>query len=60
MRDLRIALAYGVVLAAINIAICHSLFGLEFSRHLQTNEGFFIAVSRILAEHPSETLRSPF
>lgn len=59
-RELSIALGYGVVLAVVNIAICLPLFGLEFSRHLQTNEGFFIATSRILAEHPSETLWWPF
>ena len=59
-RDTVIIILGGVVIGAINFAVAQRLFGLEFSKDLQTNEGFFMGISRILAEHPSETLWWPF
>jgi len=52
-------LALFLAIFAINAMVAGRLFGIEFSSYTSTNEGSFIAIGRILAEH-GETLWWPF
>lgn len=45
---------------AINVAIAWRLFGLEYSAWVNSNEGAFIAIGRVMAEHPFDWLWWPF
>lgn len=49
-----LVLLAAVALVAVNAAIVRPLFGLEYSAHTGSIEGTFIAIGRIMAEHPGE------
>jgi hypothetical protein len=55
----RLATLYGVLIFALNAAIVWRLFGVEYTRHLQSNEGGYIAIARIISERPAELLWWP-
>jgi hypothetical protein len=44
----------------VNVLVAWRLFALDYSAHLNTNEGTFIAIARVMAEHPGERLWWPF
>jgi hypothetical protein len=52
--------AYAVLLFALNVYVAHRLFTLEYSAHLESNEGTFYAISRIMAAHPTDLLWFPY
>ena len=41
---------YAVLLFAVNFAIVRRFFSTEFTQHLSSNEGSFIAISRFLVD----------
>ncbi|MGH9592204.1 MAG: hypothetical protein ACRD5L_03880, partial [Bryobacteraceae bacterium] len=45
-------MAYPVALAFLNILIAHRMFAIEYTAHLESNEGTFIAIAREAAAHP--------
>jgi hypothetical protein len=47
---------FALVLFAINVSVAGQLFGIEFTAPLVSPEGSFIALARIMLEHPSEKL----
>ncbi len=49
-----------LILIAINAAIASKLFGLEYTGYHGSNEGTYIAMARIMAEHPGEWKWWPF
>lgn len=51
---------YAIVLFVLNVYVAHRLFTLEYSAHLESNEGTFIAISRIMAAHPADLVWWPF
>jgi hypothetical protein len=51
--------AGSLVLFALNLHISWRLFFVTFTKQLQSNEGTFIAISRIMREHPSDLLWWP-
>lgn len=53
-------LVYIVTLLWINVYIARDLFTVEFTRHLQSNEGTFIAIARVIMQHPTDLLWWPF
>jgi len=53
-------LFYILALLSVNIYIVRELFTVAFTRHLQSNEGSFIAISRIILEHPTDLKWWPF
>ncbi len=59
MKSRLIAL-YSLILLAVNVLVAHRLFTLEYSAHLESNEGSFMAISRIMAAHPRDLLWWPF
>src|SRR5579863_1524161 len=52
--------AYAVLLFSVNVYVAHRLFTLEYSAHLESNEGTFIAIARLMAAHPTDLLWWPF
>jgi hypothetical protein len=56
----RLLALYAFILLAVNALVSHRLFTLEYSAHLESNEGSFIAISRIMATHPRDLLWWPF
>src|SRR5258707_4963856 len=48
-----------LVLFALNLHISWRLFFVTFTKQLQSNEGSFIAISRIMRDHPSDLLWWP-
>ena len=53
-------LIYIVTLLWVNVYIIRDLFSIEFTRQLQSNEGTFIAIARIIMQHPTDLLWWPF
>ena len=53
-RRRMLVLLAAVALVAVNAAIVWPLFGVEYSAHTGSIEGTFIAIGRIMAEHPGE------
>ncbi len=47
------------LLFALNVYIAHRLFLTEFKTHLETNEGSFIAIARVMAANPRALLWWP-
>ncbi len=47
------------LLFALNVYVAHRLFATEFKTHLETNEGSFIAIARVMAAHPRSLLWWP-
>ena len=43
-----------LALFALNAWLCHRLFAVEFTRHLQSNEAAFMAIARFYREHASD------
>ena len=43
-----------LVLLLVNVAIVAKLFGVEFLAYPESNEGSFIAIARLLVEHPGQ------
>jgi hypothetical protein len=43
-----------LVLVIVNLVITASLFGVEYSAYRESIESTFIAVARVMAEHPGE------
>ena len=41
----------GLAIFALNDWICHRLFAVEFTRHLQSNEAAFMAIARFYRDH---------
>ena len=59
-RTGRLALFHVGLLVTVNVLVCRKLFLLEYLDHMQSNEGAFIALARMLREYPTETLWWPF
>ena len=59
-RPARSLWIYSLLLLALNVAVAHRLFTLEYSAHLESNEGSFMAIARIMAAHPLDLLWWPF
>lgn len=59
-RPARWLWVYSLLLLAVNVAVAHRLFTLEYSAHLESNEGSFMAIGRIMAAHPQDLLWWPF
>jgi hypothetical protein len=53
-------LLYIATLLWVNVYISRDLFSIEFTRHLQSNEGTFIAIARVIIQHPTDLLWWPF
>ena len=53
-------LLYPALLLLINLTIAWRLFGVEYSAHLESNEGTFIAIARQVAAHPGDLLWWPY
>jgi len=51
---------YALLILGVNVLVAHRLFTLEYSAHLESNEGSFMAISRIMATHPGDLLWWPF
>ena len=51
---------FALVLLAVNLSIAGRLFGIEFTTPLLSPEGSFIALARVMLEHPSEKLWWPY
>jgi hypothetical protein len=51
---------YSALLFDVNAFIAHRLFTLEYSVHLESNEGAFMAISRIMASHPLDLFWWPY
>lgn len=49
-----VALLGVLVLLVVNLMIAANLFGVEYSAYRQSVEGMFIAVARVMAEHPGQ------
>jgi len=60
VKRLRTVLAYGILLFGVNAYIVHRLFALEYTAHLESNEGSFMAISRYMAAHPFDMMWWPF
>jgi len=56
----RLLALYSLILLAVNALVAHRLFTLEYSVHLESNEGTFMAISRMMAAHPRDLLWWPF
>lgn len=56
----RLLTIYALLILAVNVLVAHRLFTLEYSAHLVSNEGSFMAISRIMATHPGDLLWWPF
>jgi hypothetical protein len=55
MRFRRAWVALSVlVLAVVNLAIAAPLFGVEYSAYNGSIEGTFIAIARVMAQHPGD------
>src|SRR5713226_6914979 len=52
--------AGAILLFSLNVYVAHRLFTLEFSAHLESNEGTFYTISRIMAAHPFDLRWWPF
>ena len=57
-RQIRIA-AGSLALFALNTWVVWKLFFVAFTKQLQSNEGSFIAISRVMRDHPSDLLWWP-
>src|SRR5216684_1791501 len=56
----RAAIAAGsVALFALNLHVAWRLFFVTFTKQLQSNEGSFIAISRVMRNHPADLLWWP-
>ena len=51
---------YAVTLFAVNFAIVQRLFSTEFTQHLSSNEGSFMAISRFLVDRWPDVRWFPF
>jgi hypothetical protein len=51
--------AASIALFALNLYVAWRLFFVTFTKQLQSNEGSFIAISRIMRDHPSDLLWWP-
>jgi hypothetical protein len=51
---------YALILLGLNIYVAHRIFAIEYSAHLESNEGTFMAIARGMAEHPLDLMWWPF
>jgi hypothetical protein len=59
-RRVRLISLYALTLLGLNVYVAHRIFTLEFSAHLESNEGTFLAIARAMATHPTDLMWWPF
>ncbi len=54
MNRLQVLSFYALTLLGLNVYVAHRILTLEYSAHLESNEGTFMSIARGMAAHPAD------